>query len=212
MGDGRRVGARDAASRTALLDAAERLMVENGYAAVTSRKVAEAAGLKPQLVHYYFRTMDELFLEMFRRRAAEGVAVQRELLDCPQPLWALWQFSTDPQVAAFTTELVALANHRKELRAEIARFSAELRVDAQRMIEQALERSASRFGVIPPAAAVVVLTSVSRVVMMEEALGFSDGHKETLEFIEEILTELEGAPQQYYSPPSPPLPTFGGDG
>ena len=180
MGDGRRVGARDAASRTALLDAAERLMVENGYAAVTSRKVAEAAGLKPQLVHYYFRTMDELFLEMFRRRAAEGVAVQRELLDCPQPLWALWQFSTDPQVAAFTTELVALANHRKELRAEIARFSAELRVDAQRMIEQALERSASRFGVIPPAAAVVVLTSVSRVVMMEEALGFSDGHKETL--------------------------------
>ena len=44
-------------------------MRDEGYAAVTSRRVAEQAGLKPQLVHYYFRTMDDLFLEMFRRGA-----------------------------------------------------------------------------------------------------------------------------------------------
>ena len=68
------------ASRTALLDAAERLMVEKGYGAVTSRKVADEAGLKPQLVHYY-RTMDELFLEMFRapRRRGVGAACPVEL-------------------------------------------------------------------------------------------------------------------------------------
>ena len=207
----RRIGARDATSRAALLDAAERLMVENGYAAVTSRRIAEEAGLKPQLVHYYFRTMDELFLEMFRRRAAEGVGQQRMLLDCPQPLWALWQFSTDPRVAAFTTELLALANHREGLRAEIARYSAELRVEAQAMIAKALAASSSRFGEIPPAAAIVVLTSVSRVVMMERSLGFTDGHRETFEFIELILTELEGAPRQHYSPPAMPLPALGGE-
>jgi len=211
VSDGRRIGTRDAASRTALLDAAERLMVEKGYGAVTSRKVADEAGLKPQLVHYYFRTMDELFLEMFRRRAAEGVEQQRALLNCPQPLWALWQFSTDPQIAAFTTELLALANHRKELRAEIAKYSAELRIEAQRTIEKALTRAMIRFGEIPPAALIVVLTSVSRVVMMEESLGFSDGHRETYELVESVLTELEGSPRQYYSPPVPPFPTFGGD-
>lgn len=211
MGDGRRVGARDAASRTALLDAAERLMVENGYAAVTSRKVAEAAGLKPQLVHYYFRTMDELFLEMFRRRADEGVRTQRALLDCPQPLWALWQFSTDPQIAAYTTELLALANHRKELRAELARYSAELRAEAQVMVEKTFANSSTRYGDVPPAVAIVVLTSVSRVVMMEESMGFSDGHRESFAFIESILTELEGEPRQYYVPPASPYPTSGDD-
>ncbi|EUA30299.1 bacterial regulatory s, tetR family protein [Mycobacterium xenopi 4042] len=57
-----------------LLDAAEQLMLEEGYAAVTSRRVAQKAALKPQLVHYYFRTMDDLFLAAFRRRAEEGFA------------------------------------------------------------------------------------------------------------------------------------------
>jgi AcrR family transcriptional regulator len=65
----RRIGAPDAKNRSVLLDAAEQLMLEEGYAAVTSRRVAEKAALKPQLVHYYFRTMDDLFLAAFRRRA-----------------------------------------------------------------------------------------------------------------------------------------------
>ncbi len=48
-------------------------MLEEGYAAVTSRRVAAQAGLKPQLVHYYFRTMDDLFLAAYRRRAEQGL-------------------------------------------------------------------------------------------------------------------------------------------
>src|ERR1700746_1245156 len=68
MTSARRSGAPDAEARGRLLDAAEQLMIEEGYAAVTSRRLAHKAGLKPQLVHYYFRTMEELFLEVFRRR------------------------------------------------------------------------------------------------------------------------------------------------
>ena len=70
----RRIGAEDSKTRAQLLDAAEQLLLEEGYAAVTSRRVAAKAGLKPQLVHYYFRTMDDLFLEVFRRRAEENLA------------------------------------------------------------------------------------------------------------------------------------------
>ena len=70
----RRIGAEDSKTRAQLLDAAELLLLEEGYAAVTSRRVAAKAGLKPQLVHYYFRTMDDLFLEVFRRRAEENLA------------------------------------------------------------------------------------------------------------------------------------------
>ena len=70
----RRIGAEDSATRAQLLDAAEQLLLEEGYAAVTSRRVAAKAGLKPQLVHYYFRTMDDLFVEVFRRRAEANLA------------------------------------------------------------------------------------------------------------------------------------------
>ena len=68
---------RTRATRAQLLDAAEQLMLEEGYAAVTSRRVGRKAGISPQLVHYYFRTMDDLFLEVFRRRAEEGFAPVR---------------------------------------------------------------------------------------------------------------------------------------
>src|SRR6059058_4508318 len=93
VASGRRIGAPDAKNRGVLLDAAEQLLLEEGYAAVTSRRLAERAGLKPQLVHYYFRTMEDLFLEVFRRRAEEGLGVLKTALAAPQPLWALWRFS-----------------------------------------------------------------------------------------------------------------------
>ncbi len=66
MTTARRLGTADSKTRLALLDAAERLLLAEGYAAVTSRRVAAAAGLKHQLVHYYFRTMDDLLLEVYR--------------------------------------------------------------------------------------------------------------------------------------------------
>ncbi len=73
----------DAKNRTVLLDAAEKVMLEHGYAAVSSRRVAEQAGLKPQLVHYYFVNMDELLAEVFRRRAEQGLEFQAKALASP---------------------------------------------------------------------------------------------------------------------------------
>src|SRR5580693_5871050 len=123
MTSARRIGAPDAKNRGVLLDAAEQLMLEKGYAAVTSRRVAEKAALKPQLVHYYFRTMDDLFLAAFRRRAEDGLERQVEALASGQPLQALWAFGNDPAGTALTMEFAALANHHKSIRSEIARYA-----------------------------------------------------------------------------------------
>ena len=127
MASDRRIGGPDAKNRGVLLDAAEQLMLEDGYAAVTSRRVAERAGLKPQLVHYYFRTMDEMFIEVFRRRAKQGLDAQAHALASAQPLWALWDFGTDPASTQLTMEFMGLANHRKALRAEIAFYAERFR-------------------------------------------------------------------------------------
>ena len=115
-------------------------MLQEGYAAVTSRRVASIAGLKPQLVHYYFRTMDDLFLALFRRRAEQGLERQRQALASPQPLWALWDLSRDPRGTALTMEFVALANHRKAIRAEIRTTSERFRDDQLRDLEAVLTR------------------------------------------------------------------------
>ncbi|HEX9031158.1 MAG TPA: helix-turn-helix domain-containing protein, partial [Streptosporangiaceae bacterium] len=145
----RRIGAPDAKNRAVLLDAAERLMLEEGHAAVTSRRVASKAGLKPQLVHYYFRTMDDLFLAMFQRRAEIGLERQAAALASPQPLRALWEYSRDPAGTAFTMEFSAVANHRKAIRAEIARYAERFRADQVEALSALTERYGIDSGTCP---------------------------------------------------------------
>ena len=195
MTSARRIGAPDAKNRGLLLDAAEQLMLEEGYAAVTSRRVAEKAALKPQLVHYYFRTMDDLFLAAFRRRAEEGLEAQAQVLQARQPLWALWRFSIDPAATAITMEFIALANHRKALKAEIAYYAERFREEQRKALSMVLDRYRIDPVEVPPLVWSVLMTSVSRVLVIEQALGMSAGHAETIEFVERYLHRLEGDPE-----------------
>jgi AcrR family transcriptional regulator len=195
MASARRIGAPDAKNRIVLLDAAEQLMIEEGYVAVTSRRVAERAGLKPQLVHYYFRTMDDLFLAVFVRRAEEGLVAQAEALNSPQPLWALWRFGIDPSATRLTMEIMGLANHRTALRAEIGRYAERFRDAETKAIEGALRRYGVDTSEVPPIVWTFLAASVSRVMVMEQTLGMSSGHAEVLQFCEDWLRRLEGEPQ-----------------
>ena len=70
----------DSVTRTALLDAAAALMLEEGYAAVTTRRLAQRAGVNNGLVSYYFGTLDALFIELFRRGAERSLARLRQAL------------------------------------------------------------------------------------------------------------------------------------
>jgi AcrR family transcriptional regulator len=195
MTTARRIGAPDAKNRGLLLDAAEQLMLEEGYAAVTSRRLAGKAGLKPQLVHYYFRTMEELFLEVFRRRAEEGLQIQAQVLNSAQPLWALWRFGTDPAFTRISMEFMALANHRKEMRAEIAYYAEKFRDEQRQAVTAALQRYGVDSQDMPPVVWTVLMTSLSRFLVLEQAIGMSGGHAETQELVESHLRRLEGEPQ-----------------
>jgi AcrR family transcriptional regulator len=195
MTSARRIGAPDAKNRVLLLDAAEKLMIEEGYAAVTSRRLAHKAGLKPQLVHYYFRTMEELFLEVFRRRGEEALEVHALLLQSPQPLWALWRFGTDPAFTRISMEFMALANHRKEMRAEIAYYAERFRDEERKAVTAALERYGEHNEDTPPVVWAVLMSSLSRFLVLEQAVGISGGHAETKELVESYLRKLEGEPQ-----------------
>ena len=62
------------------------------------------------------------------------------VLKSPQPLWALWRFGTDPAFTRISMEFMALANHRKEMRAEIAYYAERFREEQRQAVTTALER------------------------------------------------------------------------
>ena len=79
-------------------------------------------------------------LQNFRRRAEEGLLVQAQALQSAQPLWALWRFGTDPGFTRISMEFMALANHRKEMRAEIAYYAERFREEQRQAVTAALQR------------------------------------------------------------------------
>jgi len=50
------------------MDAAAELIAERGWGAVTTRMVAERAGLRPGLVHYHFDSVTDLLIDSSLRR------------------------------------------------------------------------------------------------------------------------------------------------
>jgi TetR/AcrR family transcriptional regulator len=187
----RRLGTEDSKTRAALITAAQQLMIEGGYAAVTSRRVAAKAGLKPQLVHYYFRTMDDLFIALFRAGAEQNLQRQAAALASDTPLRALWEFSTDPAGAALTMEFMALANHRDAIRQELATYAEHFR----QLQADALGGVFKHYGIdmkaLPPLALLVLVTSLSRVMVLEANLGVTTGHAEALALVERFLNTHE---------------------
>jgi AcrR family transcriptional regulator len=123
----RRGNAGDPTTRNALLDAAQHVMTTDGYAAATARRVAAEAGVNSALVFYYFESLDGMFVALFRRGAEGSFERLQHALASPQPLWSFWELIHDRSNSAMTMEFIALANHRKAIRKEIADYSRRFR-------------------------------------------------------------------------------------
>jgi AcrR family transcriptional regulator len=167
-------------------------MLEEGYAAVSSRRIASRARL-PNAIHYYFETMDDLFIELFRRGAARSLTRQEELLESPQPLWAFWDLLLDRPNGELNTEFIALANHRKAIRSEIAESSRTFRRRQLAALASAIEASKSSGAADrSPEAIVLLLSAVSRFLITEKAFDLDIGHAEVIAFVEDCIREIEG--------------------
>ncbi len=176
-----------------LLEAAEQVMREEGYAAVTSRRVAERAGLKPQLVHYYFRTMDELFLALLQRLSDAYLIQFARALASEKPLRALWEISSHPATAALTTEFLALANHRKAIGAEFVKLNRRMRNMQVEVFRQVLQKAGCDLEEYPPETLAVMLESIARGIAIESAVGITLSHARTHALIERYLAKFEAS-------------------
>lgn len=193
----RRIGAETSATRAQMLDAAEALMRAEGYAAVSTRRVATQAGLKPSLVHYYFPTTDDLLIALFRRGADQSDVMLDAALAASDPLRALWDFFSDTSRTALTLEFMALARHRKAIRAFMVEHSQQMRARQAQVIGRFLgERPAGLDGLSAEAIS-LIMAGIGRVLIMEGSLGVTSGHDEARAWVEARLGRMaaqRGAP------------------
>jgi AcrR family transcriptional regulator len=192
MAPERRVGTETSRTRALLLDVTERLLVEESFAAVTSRRVAAEAGVNAALVHYYFPALDDLFVAVYKRRTERLVQRLTEDLRTDQPLWAMWEYNSDRTGTALASEFLALANHRRAIRAEIAEVAERLHAMQLDALSGVLERYPIDTEVVTPAAVVMLMVAIPRAMVIEEALGMTGGHQETRALVEHFLERLEG--------------------
>jgi AcrR family transcriptional regulator len=179
-------------TRTAILDATEQIMREEGYAAVSSRKIAARAGLKSQLVHYYFRSMDDLFMALFQRVDEQHFQRLTAAIASKKPLRTLWKMSIDAGGPWLSKEFIALATHREALRQEIARGTERTRHIYAAVVSRVLEERGMAQAQWPPIVMSILLDGAARLINSETALGTSAGHDETVAFIEHFLDQVEG--------------------
>ncbi len=188
----RRVGGKDSATRDLILDATEQLMVEIGYGAISTRKVAKKISVAPTLIHYYFPTTDDLLIELYRKTTRENTKLIEEALESEQPIRALWTWMEHPERNALGLEFLALANHRPTLRKEIATYIEESRKllisRLNKLIKQ--KKIASGLDNLTPLTLTTLIAAVSRLVVVEHSIGLSYGHKETLSLVEELIDKV----------------------
>ena len=181
---------RDSATRRALIQATAQVMLEEGYAAASSRRVAAKAGVKPALVHYYFPSMDDLFLAVLREGAETNLDRQREALAADAPLHALWKLN-NAHGARLLMEFMALANHRKEIRSEIVAYAARFGDMEESAVTLALRAHGVDMAAFPPVVMSMIVTSLARILVLERSLGITRGHAEAAQFIERVLSRYE---------------------
>jgi len=184
------IRARREATRAALIEASAQIMLDEGYAAATSRRVAAKAGVKPALVHYYFPSMDDLFVAVLRDKAEAILGHQRQAMTGSEPLHALWQLNSAHDTQLFT-EFLAMANHRKAIRSEIVSYAMRFRDIEEGAMTLALKARGIDLELFPPVVMSMIMGSLARMVLHEQGLGISRGHDQASAFIEQCLERFE---------------------
>jgi AcrR family transcriptional regulator len=191
MAEGRRPRAATQEKRARLLDVVEEIMLKDGYAAVSSRSVATAAGIQAPLVHYYFPTLDDLFVAVLARRAHRNVERMAEALASPEPLRAWWKLASDPRGTALFVELLAAANHRPALKAEVGEFAREVR----RMQVGALDTLLAEYGidadVFPPPLVAAAVQGVAFAAVSDLVAGYDTAPEEAIAAMDRLVERLE---------------------
>ncbi len=184
----------------AFLDAAERLLITHGYAEITTRKLAEEARANHGLVHYYFGSMEELFVQVLERFTERITTRQRAMYGSDMPFIEKWRTAIgyiDEDLAAgypkIWFELEAIAWNRPEFRERLSR----LHDDWHELLADAVGGAMREYGIdrrrFPVEAMTALVQTFNFGVLAERLIGYRNHHDALLRMVDRWLQSLEDA-------------------
>jgi AcrR family transcriptional regulator len=173
----------------ALLDAAERLLIEVGAAGITTRRVADEAGANHGLVHYYFGSVEQLLVRVLERFTERLIVRQRQMYAADMPFVDKWRtamayLDEDRPYQKIWFELQAMSWNRPELRERLVHVHSEWRA----VLSEAFAPVRDELGLDVPLEALVSLVyTFNEGIMLDRLAGIETEHRELLDWIDTWL-------------------------
>ena len=112
-------------------------------------------------------------------------------LASPEPLRAWWELASDPRGTALFVELLAAANHRAALKAEVGQIAREVR----RMQMGALDTLLDEYGIdaeeFPPPLIAAAIQGLAFSAVQDQAAGYDTAPDEAIAAMDRLVERLE---------------------
>jgi AcrR family transcriptional regulator len=190
---------------TLLLEAAQRCLERHGIAGLSTRKVADEAGMPLSQIHYHLGSKRGLLLALLAFQNEKLLARQEAMFAQPQPLWQRWMKACDyleedlaSGYVRVLQEMIAAGWADPQIAAEVRR---NLRGWYQLLTEVAAE-AAERLGGLGPLEPAEAAALAGHVFLGAEALillGVGEEEmpsRSALRKVGELLRVLEGEPPE----------------
>jgi AcrR family transcriptional regulator len=178
----------------AILDAAECLLINVGYAGITTRRLAERAGVNQGLVHYYFGSMQEVLLQAVERFSNRLAERQRSMYASDAPFIEKWRAAmryleedAESGYQKILFELYALGWNDEAIRNRMKQVHQQW----MNILLPSFEVGLTELGVdkeqYPVEVIVSLVVTFNEGIILERLSGIDSGHRQLLAMIERIL-------------------------
>ena len=200
---GTRAERRDRATadtRARILEAARDCLLAEGFANLSTRRVAEAAEVPLSQIHYHFGSKQALILALLEAENDRLLARQRTMFGGPEPLWEQWDRACDyldedieSGYVRILQEMIAAGWSDKEVAAAVREYMAGW----FSLLTEVAEREGHRLGGLGPFTPAEIGTLMGIPFMGGESMilvGFTDASlpvRSALRRIGDVIRALE---------------------
>ena len=183
-------------TRDRLLDATERILIESGHSQVSTRLVAERAGVAHGLIRYHFGSLDDLMQATLERACGEILLRQRDLYASDLPFIEKWRTAMgyiDVDLEAGFPKLLAELLARSWNEPSWQPAIRQLAAGFDEVLGAAVEAATSEYGLsdIDVAALTTLLRTFQLGILVDRLSGVDSGHAHLNEVIDAWLTRLQ---------------------
>ena len=191
-------------TRLRILGAAKDVLLDAGYAHLSTRGIAEAAGVPLSQIHYHFGSKQNLMLAVLDMENQMRLARQAAMYEADKPLWEQWlqacDFFDDDLESGYVQVLMEMTAAGWSDQEIAEAVSAQVKGWFDLLAEVA-QRAAKRLGPLSPFTAEELAALAGLPFLGAEAvilLGLDDSKiagRPALRKIGELLRRLEEAPE-----------------